>query len=182
MKDFLKSLLDNASSLLGYQRGTAQSNFVPDARTDIDRALKASCEDLISLVATRATSPLRTFLDKCTAYIAKSAASSSLAKTDLSAQEFATSEKVKEVHEQFKSVCTTEVEEWKKELRMYLLDEDTVAVLVPPAYVSCYTRRGRGSQDIADTHDFFRTRLLMAIGNSTILSEPSTILSLRQGL
>ncbi|OWZ31050.1 hypothetical protein C343_03746 [Cryptococcus neoformans C23] len=132
--DFLKSLLDNASSLLGYQRGTAQSNFVPDARTDIDRALKASCEDLISLVATRATSPLRTFLDKCTAYIAKSAASSSSAKTDLSAQEFATSEKVKEVHEQFKSVCTTEVEEWKKELRMYLLDEDTVAVLVPPAY------------------------------------------------
>lgn len=132
--DFLKSLLDNASSLLGYQRVTAQSNFVPDARTDIDRALKAACEDLISLVATRATSPLRAFLDKCTAYIAKSAASSSSAKTDLSAQEFATSEKVKEVHEEFKSVCTTEVEEWKKELRMYLLDEDTVAVLIPPAY------------------------------------------------
>lgn len=182
MKDFLKSLLDNASSLLGYQRGSAQSNFAPDARTDIDRTLKVACEDLISLVAARAISPLRSFLDKCTAYIAKSAASSSSAKTDLSAQEFATSEKVKEVHEEFKSICTKEIEDWKKELRMYLLDEDTVAVLLPPAYVSRYDRPERGRHEIADVYDLFRTRSLMVIDSSTTLSEPSTTLVLRQGL
>nr|ODO02272.1 hypothetical protein L204_01004 [Cryptococcus depauperatus CBS 7855] len=130
--DFLRSLLDNASSFLGYQRGSAtRPDFAADARTDIDRALKAACEDLISIVTASATSSLRQFLDQCTVYITKS--SSGASKSDLSSEYFATSDKVKQVHEEFKQLSQKELAIWKKELRLYLLDEETVGILVPPA-------------------------------------------------
>ncbi|KAK8854795.1 hypothetical protein IAR55_003534 [Kwoniella newhampshirensis] len=134
--DFLKSLLDNATSLLGYQRGSIAkvSDFGPDARTDVDRALKIACEDLIALVTTRSASPLRRFLTRCTAYLTKvNSGTTKGGVVDLSAQEFATPEKVREVHEEFKKVAEREVSDWKVELRRYLMDEETVGVLVPPA-------------------------------------------------
>ncbi|ODN78720.1 hypothetical protein L202_04287 [Cryptococcus amylolentus CBS 6039] len=133
--DFLRSLLDNASSLLGYQRGSVARSaaYAPDARTNIDRSLKSACEDLISILSVRSTFPLQDFIGQCSTYLARAASSTTSTKSDLSAQAFAKPEKVKEVHEEFKKISVKAVEDWKKELRLYLLDEETVAVLMPPA-------------------------------------------------
>ncbi|WRT68392.1 uncharacterized protein IL334_005368 [Kwoniella shivajii] len=140
--DFLKSLLDNAGTLLGYQRGSiVKAEFAPDARTDVDRTLKIACEDLISLIVVRATLPLRQFLDRCTLYLSKthrgsvsgSGTQANHTSSDLSGQEFSNPDKVKSVHEEFKSHLNKELSNWKNELRKYLEDEDTVGVLVPPA-------------------------------------------------
>ncbi|OCF37934.1 hypothetical protein I316_00158 [Kwoniella heveanensis BCC8398] len=139
--DFLKSLLDNAGTLLGYQRGSIvkASDFALDARTDVDRTLKIACEDLISLIVSRSVLPLRQFLDRCTLYLSRSHRGSITgtatggSNSDLSGQEFAKADKVKLVHDDFKGVAAQEVERWKRELRRYLEDEETVAVLVPPA-------------------------------------------------
>ena len=43
------------------------------------------------------------------------------------------------VHDEFKAKARGEVESWRERLMMYLQDEETVKVLVPPAQVS-----GRG--------------------------------------
>lgn len=55
---------------------------------------------------------------------------------DLPAQGFASPEKVKEVHDSFKSTVRGEMEGWTKGLMRYLQDEETVRVLVIPAQVS----------------------------------------------
>jgi hypothetical protein len=125
-------------------------------RQDVDRELKRACEDLILHCTSSATLPLREFLDKCTAYLAsKSSAQptrhsagsnpgattaststhASGASGDLATQSFATPEKVKEVHDEFKSGVKGRVEEWKNLVMVYLQDEETVRVLIPPAQV-----------------------------------------------
>ncbi|WVQ81860.1 hypothetical protein IAT38_003987 [Cryptococcus sp. DSM 104549] len=170
--DFLRSLLDNATVLLGYQKGSVSkaSGFAPDARADVDRALKLACEDLIYLVTSRATSPLRRYLDRCTAYLSKSAASASH-KTDLSAQDFATPAKVKEAHDEFKAACVKELAEWKVELRMYLLDEETVGVLVPPALNAIVDSYRQFHDLIRAEYDFSTAAAIMT---------PSAVMSLLQ--
>lgn len=134
--DFLRALLETASSALGYGSGR-RPETVPDAKTDVDRELKRACEDLIALCASEATAPLRTFIDKCTAYLSTAAkrkqAASSGATSDLVKQDFATAAKVSEAHEAFRRKAVGHVEAWKGRLRMYLGDEETVRVLVPPA-------------------------------------------------
>ena len=92
--------------------------------------MKRACEDLISLCAAQATKPLRAFLDSCSTYL------SSTTSADLASQSFATPEKIKKVHEQFKSSVKGDLENWIAELMRYLQDGETVRVLVPPAQVS----------------------------------------------
>ncbi|WWD19057.1 hypothetical protein CI109_103515 [Kwoniella shandongensis] len=175
--DFLKSLLDNATSLLGYQRGSVvkASEFAPDARTDVDRALKIACEELISLVVARSTIPLRLFLDKCTSYLSKSASTNASAggskNADLSAQEFATPDKVRDVHEEFKKVVEKEVGIWKDDLRRYLMDEETVGVLVPPALNAIVDSYRQFHDLIRAEYDFTTAAAIMT---------PSAVLSMLQ--
>lgn len=117
-----------------------------DLVKDIDRELKRACENLISHCTRTSTQPLRIFLDQAGQYLNSrppSAASSAPAQgqganqtSDLPSQVFATPEKVKEVHDTFRSQVGGKVGEWKQELGRYLMDEDTVGVLVPPANVS----------------------------------------------
>ncbi|RXK41165.1 hypothetical protein M231_01569 [Tremella mesenterica] len=126
--DFLRALLENATIMLGYGKPTLPSHL-PDAKTDVDRELKRACEDLISLCAARATLPLRTFIDRCTSYLSSSRSSTST----LSDQTFASPQKVKEVHDEFRKLCVGEVDRWESRLMLYLGDEETVRVLVPPA-------------------------------------------------
>ncbi|KAK1927132.1 Sec34-like family-domain-containing protein [Papiliotrema laurentii] len=130
--DFLRSLLDNASYMLGYGRGPIPktSDVALDAKTDVDRHLKIACEELIRLCTQSATAPLAAFLDQCTAYLSSRPASAA----DLSAQSFATPEKVSEVHAAFKAHVREQVDRWVESLTVYLQDEDTVNVLVPPAH------------------------------------------------
>jgi len=104
-------------------------------KQDIDRELKRACEDLITLCATNASKPLRTFLDQCSTYLSKPGA------TDLPSQSFATSEKIKEVHDTFKDSVKGQLERWTSDLMRYLQDAETVRVLVPPAQVCCITLR-----------------------------------------
>ena len=59
--------------------------------------------------------------------------------TDLSAQDFAKTDKVMGVHEEFRKGVGKEVEEWRARLMLYLQDEETVQVLVPPTQVSLAT-------------------------------------------
>jgi hypothetical protein len=96
---------------------------------DVDRELKRACEELINLCAQSASTPLTAFLSQCTSYLSSRPSSSS----DLSAQTFATPDKVKQVHDTFKSTAKQRVDEWVDHLRIYLQDEETVNVLVPPA-------------------------------------------------
>jgi hypothetical protein len=144
MSDFLKGLLENASSMLGYGRGSVvranehgldakivcQSRKIRSNKQDIDRELKRACEDLITLCATNASKPLRSFLDQCSTYLSRPGS------TDLPSQPFATPEKIKEVHDTFKNSVKGQLERWTSDLMKYLQDAETVRVLVPPAQVS----------------------------------------------
>jgi hypothetical protein len=118
--------------MLGYSRGSIvrANEHTLDAKIDIDRELKRACEDLISLCATSAAQPLRTFLDQCSAHLSKGANP-----PDLPSQPFATPEKIKQVHDQFKNSVKGEVDRWTGDLMKYLQDGETVRVLVPPAQV-----------------------------------------------
>ncbi|ORY35518.1 Sec34-like family-domain-containing protein [Naematelia encephala] len=119
--DFLRSLLDNAGTMLGYTRVFKYSEPLTDAKADVDRSLKAACENLISICTQAAMSPLQPFLDKAAN------------RSDLSSQDWAKPHKVMELHDQFKKGVRREVEQWEAKLMLYLQDQDTVKVLVPPA-------------------------------------------------
>ncbi|WVR00004.1 hypothetical protein IAU59_007146 [Kwoniella sp. CBS 9459] len=184
--DFLKSLLDNAGTLLGYQRGSIvrAGDFALDARTDVDRTLKIACEDLISLIVSRSVLPLRQFLDRCTLYLSRShrgsitgsasgSGSGSGGNSDLSGQDFARADKVKLVHDEFKSLAAKEVESWKAELRRYLEDEETVGVLVPPALNAIVDAYRQFHDLIRAEYDFSTAAGIMT---------PSAVLSMLQAV
>jgi hypothetical protein len=130
--------------MLGYGKGS-KPGVVTDAKTDIDRELKRVCEDLIRLGAEAASAPLRDFLTKCTAYLAARPAGQT--SSDLASQAFATPAKVQEAHDAFKAHAKGEFEGWCAKTRGYLMDEETVGVLVPPAQVRiCYSSTGTVSE------------------------------------
>lgn len=126
--DFLRSLLDNMTSLVGYGRGNARGEYASDAKADLDRELKRACEDLISQCTAAATAPLRVFIDRCTAHLGTN-------EKNLATQAWATPEAVTAVHDEFRKTAEAELSKWRKELMLYLQDEETVRVLVPPAQV-----------------------------------------------
>jgi hypothetical protein len=140
--DHLPSVGDHRSSDLQTRLTAALTG-----RQDVDRELKRACEELINHCTRSATSSLRLYLEKCTAYLSSrphhahsaipgSDANGAASVTDLAGQEFATPDKVKAVHEEFKRSVVKELEEWKVRVMVYLQDEETVRVLVPPAQVS----------------------------------------------
>ena len=99
---------------------------------DVDRTLKFACEGLIRICVDSSTLPLTKFLDKSTTYLSSRPGGSA----ELSSQAFATPEQVMDVHRTFKDELNGKVTEWKERLLLYLQDEDTVNVLIPPAQVS----------------------------------------------
>lgn len=102
---------------------------VMDAKADVDRELKRVCEDLISQCAADATAPAKAFLDRCTLHLSSQTAGKS---GELASQPWATPDKVMEVHEAVKVACEKKVPEWIDSLKLYLQDEATVKVLIPP--------------------------------------------------
>ncbi|ORX38511.1 Sec34-like family-domain-containing protein [Kockovaella imperatae] len=134
ISDFLRSLLDTAGTMLGYGRGAIirSGEALPDAKTDVDQTLKLACEDLIQICTADATAPLTNFLEGCTVYLSSRSSTTS----DLSSQVFATPEEVQKAHKTFKNNLRTRVNEWKAKLMLYLQDEETVKVLLPPTYNS----------------------------------------------
>jgi hypothetical protein len=102
----------------------------------IDHDLKHACEELISQCADAAAQPVRTFLERCTAFIASrdiSQASEALPTSfSLPDQDFASPTKVSQVDGDFRESCEREFSVWLKRLKIYLEDDKTVSVLVAP--------------------------------------------------
>ncbi|GAA5903548.1 hypothetical protein JCM6882_002981 [Rhodosporidiobolus microsporus] len=121
-----------------------------DAKMDLDLSLKTACETLISLAASSLTSPLRTFLDRCTAFLSSSPSAPSAptpaaagAAATLADQPWATPEEVLKLHDAFQLSLAGEARKVVERVRMYLAptssgeegageEEKAVRVLVPP--------------------------------------------------
>ncbi|BEI85442.1 hypothetical protein CcaverHIS002_0508430 [Cutaneotrichosporon cavernicola] len=159
MTDFLRALMENVSSLVGYGRGTPRGDFAPDAKTDLDKELKRACEDLIERCTQAATAPLRAFIDRCTGHLSSH-------RGKLAEQEWAKPAAVAAVHDEFRKTAEDELLRWQRELMMYLQDEETVRVLVPPAQLS-----------IVDTYRHFHDLVRSEYDFSTAaaLSTPSAV-------
>jgi hypothetical protein len=97
---------------------------------DVDRELKRVCEEAIGQCADNATGPLRTWLDRCTKYLSQKSSRGQAA--DLASQDWATPEKVKAVHNAFQDTAEANIARWIASLVVYLQDEATVRVLIPP--------------------------------------------------
>ena len=96
----------------------------------MDRELKRVCEEAIAQCGDKASSPLRKWLDRCTHYL--SAKSSRGQAADLASQDWATPQKVKETHDAFRENAAVVISDWISNLVIYLQDEATVRVLIPP--------------------------------------------------
>lgn len=101
---------------------------------EVDRELKRVCEEAIELCRDRATESLRAFTDRAVRYVNAKRNNSSA--PDLSIQTWATSETVKTIAERFEQECQQTVAKWISDLKLYLQDEATVRVLLPPLQVS----------------------------------------------
>ncbi|KAK4705484.1 conserved oligomeric Golgi complex subunit 3, partial [Phenoliferia sp. Uapishka_3] len=138
--DALVSLLKNTSVIFNpnalfelASRGIPSfTETMTDAKMDLDGSLKRACEELISETSARLASPIRTFLDRCTAYL------SSPNGKDLPAQTWADPEAVLKLHEDFQKTLIEQAKEVVAKLRVYLNDEKTIGVLLPPLLVSLF--------------------------------------------
>lgn len=127
MGDFLRSLLENATSILGY--GGRAPRVEPDAKADLDAALKAACEVLIAQAVGGATAGLTEFLERAEGFLAAHHDE----KSELGKEEWATVAAVERLADEFRSSALQGLEAWTGQLRLYLQDEETVRVLLPPA-------------------------------------------------
>lgn len=166
MGDFLRSLLENATSILGY--GARAPRVEPDAKADLDAALKAACEVLIAHAVSAATAPLTQFMEKAEAYLATASAE----KSELGQQEWATPAAVETTTEEFRKSALEELERWTSQLRLYLQDEETVRVLLPPAQAGIV-------EHYAQFHDLVRRHY--DFGTASKLPTPSAIAAQLRG-
>ena len=97
---------------------------------DLDSALKLACESLISDSSSRIASLIRSFLDRCTSFL------SSPGSKDLPGQSWATPEEVIKLHDEFQKGLDAQAKAVVSKLRVYLGDEKTIGVLLPPLLVS----------------------------------------------
>jgi len=141
--DALVNLLRNTSVLfnpnalfeLAAKGMPSFAETMTDAKTDLDRALKRTCEDLIRDAARELVRPVRAFLDRCTAFLSASPAGgveTGPAGKDLPGQTWASSEAVGRLHAEFTGEVAGKAGAVVAKLRAYLDQEKTVAVLVPP--------------------------------------------------
>lgn len=107
------------------------SDKISENRQDLDAALKVSCEELIAHLSHTLTAPLRTFLDRCTAFLSSPSAKAG----DLVAQEWASPNEVLQLHANFRDTVRTQTGSVVKRMRVFLVDDKTVGVLVPPLWV-----------------------------------------------
>lgn len=132
---------------------------------DLDRELKRACEDLIERCTASATAPLRVFIDRCTSHLASNS-------SKLAEQDWAKPAAVGAVHDEFRVTAEAELLKWRRDLMLYLQDEETVRVLVPPAQMS-----------IVDTyrqfHDLVRSEY--EFSTAAALSTPSAVAAQLEG-
>ncbi|GAA5905384.1 Golgi transport complex subunit COG3 [Sporobolomyces salmoneus] len=140
--DMLSNILRNTSAIfnpaaLFQMASRGIPNFAEtmvDAKTDLDSALKKACEDLITTTSLSLTSSIQYFLDRCTSFLSSPSPSTggSSSSRDLSAQEWATPEEVMKLHQEFQDGLVENVKAVSGKMRLYLEEEKTVKVLLPP--------------------------------------------------
>lgn len=147
MTDLLTSVLRNTGSLFN-PNSLLQlaSNGIPvftetmrDAKRELDQSLKTACEDFMAQSSLLVTSAIRAYLTRCQAYLSsKTDASKSVDGTNLAEQTWATPDIVKGLHdaflaeEQSGSDMSSLTSSILAKMRLYLDEEQTVAVLLPP--------------------------------------------------
>ncbi|KAM0786692.1 hypothetical protein ACM66B_002137 [Microbotryomycetes sp. NB124-2] len=97
-----------------------------DAKLDLDGALKRSCEELIADTSSLVALDVKQFLDKCSTFL------SSPNGQELSAQTWATPDQVLKLYEAFQGAFKLKVGDIVGKMWLYLNDEKTVGVLLPP--------------------------------------------------
>ena len=97
---------------------------------DLDVVLKQACEELIANTTSEIALPIRNFLDQCTTFLSSPNAGS------LAAQEWASPEAVLKLNEEWNGAVGKEVEGVVAKLKIYLSEEKTIKVLLPPLLVS----------------------------------------------
>ncbi|GAA5892602.1 hypothetical protein JCM8208_005860 [Rhodotorula glutinis] len=134
-----------------------------DAKLDLDVALKRACESLIRSSSTALTSSLRTFLDQCTAFLSSP---SPLARGGLVEQEWASPERVLELHSTFRDGLEERATGVVRRMRVFLVEEKTVGVLLPPLW-----------DDVLDTYSTFYNLVRSEYGfaTSSSLSAPDEV-------
>ncbi|KAK4049565.1 Golgi transport complex subunit 3 [Microbotryomycetes sp. JL201] len=166
--DALVNLLRNTSAIfkpsaLFELAAKGMPNFaetMTDAKMDLDGALKRSCEELIADTSSQIAQDVKQFLDKCSTFL------SSPNGQELSAQPWATPDKVLELYERFQDIFKKQVRETVDKLWLYLNDEKTVGVLLPPLL-----------EEIVETYSTFFNliRSEYSFDTSTSLAQPSSI-------
>ncbi|KAJ9118234.1 hypothetical protein QFC22_004141 [Naganishia vaughanmartiniae] len=138
MMQTLSALLSNALNFVGVGgllglnsngKVTRPDEFIT-AKIEVDRELKRVCEAAVGHCGDRATVALKMFLDRSIHY-----ASSKQAKgtpTGLPTQPWANEEALHRIIADFEQTCRKTVEDWISDLVIYLQDEATVRVLLPP--------------------------------------------------
>ncbi|KAI5452425.1 Golgi transport complex subunit 3 [Naganishia albida] len=134
----LSSLLSGALSFVGVggllglntNGKVTRPDELVTAKIEVDRELKRVCEEAIEWCRDRATENIRAFTDRAVRYV--SAKRSSTTAPDLSSQAWATSDTVKAIAARFEQGCQETVGSWISNLKLYLQDEATVRVLLPP--------------------------------------------------
>ncbi|GAA5985117.1 hypothetical protein JCM10908_002529 [Rhodotorula pacifica] len=170
LTEALSLLLRNTSSLfnprtlvdLASKGMPSFAETMTDAKMDLDAALKVSCEELIAHLSLTLTSPLRSFLDRCTAFLSSPSAKAG----DLVAQEWASPAEVLQLHSTFRETVRTQTEPVVKRMRVFLVDDKTVGVLVPPLW-----------EDVVDTYSTFFNLIRSEYGfdTSSTLTNPQEI-------
>lgn len=166
MGDFLRSLLENATSILGYAR--VPQRMEPDAKADLDAALKAACETLISQCVSVPTAPITQFLEKAEAYLASHAGE----KSGLESETWGSPSAVQTLADEFRKATTEELQRWQQQLRLYLQDEETVKILMPPAQAGVV-------ETYAQFHDFIRRHY--DFSTAAALPTPSSVAAQLRG-
>ena len=150
MTDLLTSVLRNTGSLFNPNSlFQLASNGIPvftetmrDAKRELDQSLKTACEDFMAQSSLLVTSAIRAYLTRCQAYLSsKTDASKSVDGTSLAEQSWATPDIVKGLHNAFlaeeqsgsdTASLTSSMQDVLAKMRLYLDEEQTVAVLLPP--------------------------------------------------
>lgn len=105
-----------------------------DAKRDLDTTLKVICEDFMTQSSLIVSSSIRAFLTRCQSFLSTAGPPGSPS-IDLSTQPWATSEEVLKLHDAFTAEgqgMEQGMREMISKMKLYLDNEATVAVLIPP--------------------------------------------------
>lgn len=122
---------------------------------DLDVALKRACESLIRSSSTALTSALRSFLDQCTAFLSSP---SPLARGGLVEQEWASPERILKLHSTFRDGLEDRAAGVVRRMRVFLVEEKTVGVLLPPLWVRSPSFSSPSRSLRASPHDHLRAQ------------------------